>query len=67
MQLECELATFARYTGDRWQHYRRSSSKVGRWEREQLEKTAPQPKGNFLMELTGLPFHGSDPRESKIR
>jgi hypothetical protein len=20
----------------------------------------PQPKGNFLMELTDLPFHGSD-------
>jgi|688.fasta_scaffold1172738_1 hypothetical protein len=24
-----------------------------------LGKTVPQPKGNFLMELTDLPFHGS--------
>jgi hypothetical protein len=26
----------------------------------QLGKTVPQPKGNFLMELIDLPFHGSD-------
>jgi hypothetical protein len=25
-----------------------------------LGKTVPQPKRNFLMELTDLPFHGSD-------
>jgi hypothetical protein len=37
-----------------------SSSKVGVWEREELGKTVPQPKGNFLMELTDLPFHGSE-------
>jgi hypothetical protein len=42
-----------------WQYCRRSCSKVGGWEREQLGKTVPQPKGNFLMELTDLPFHGS--------
>jgi hypothetical protein len=34
--------------------------KVGGWEREQLGKTVPQPKGNFLMESTDLHFHGSD-------
>jgi hypothetical protein len=33
--------------------------KVGGWEREQLGKPLPQPKGNFLMELRDLPFHGS--------
>jgi hypothetical protein len=36
--------------------------KVGGWERVkrgQLGKTVPQPKGNFLMELIDLPFHGS--------
>jgi hypothetical protein len=33
--------------------------KVGGWEREQLRKTVPQPKGNFLMELRDLHFHGS--------
>jgi hypothetical protein len=38
----------------RWQHCRCSCSKVGGWEREQLGKTVPQPKGNFLMELTDL-------------
>ena len=41
----------------------KSIPKVGGWEREQLGKTVPQPKGNFLMELTDLPFHGSDLRQ----
>ena len=44
-----------RVTVARWQHCRGSSSKVGRWERVQLGKTVPQPKGN----LRDLPFHGS--------
>jgi hypothetical protein len=40
----------------RWQHRSCSSSKVGGWESEELGKTVPQPKGNFVIELTDLPF-----------
>jgi hypothetical protein len=54
---------FLRVTVARWQHCRRSSSKVEAWKEDgkesQFGKTVPQPKGNFLMELRDLPFHGS--------
>ena len=48
-----------RVTVARWQHSCRGSSNVRGWERVQLGKTVPQPKGNFLFfALSWLWFNG---------